>query len=119
MLTCALQWLINIYIYRLLLLLYYFIIYIFIIYTYIEHVIMCICSHAHYIYTCYSAHSLIGIFSSRLHQVTKPPIFLTINANPPCQLSLWEETREPGENPRFSAVLTNSSHVRSDVRYRA
>ena len=46
-------------------------------------------------------------------------IFLTINPNPACQLSLWEETGEPGENPRLSAVLTNSSHVRSDVRYRA
>ena len=30
-------------------------------------------------------------------------IFLTINPNPPCQLSLWEETGEPGENPRLSA----------------
>ena len=26
-------------------------------------------------------------------------IFLTINPNPPCQLSLWEEI---GENPRLS-----------------
>jgi hypothetical protein len=23
--------------------------------------------------------------------------------NPPCQLSLWEETGAPGENPRLSA----------------
>ena len=30
-------------------------------------------------------------------------IFLTINPNPPCQLSLWEETGEPRENPRLSA----------------
>ena len=30
-------------------------------------------------------------------------IFLTINPNPPCQLSLWEKTGEPGENPRLSA----------------
>ena len=30
-------------------------------------------------------------------------IFLTIYPNPPCQLSLWEETGEPGENPRLSA----------------
>ena len=30
-------------------------------------------------------------------------IFLTINPSPPCQLSLWEETGEPGENPRPSA----------------
>ena len=30
-------------------------------------------------------------------------IFLTINPNPACQLSLWEETGEPGENPRLSA----------------
>ena len=26
--------------------------------------------------------------------------------NPPCQLSLWEETGVPGENPRLSAELT-------------
>ena len=25
-----------------------------------------------------------------------------IYSNPPCQLSLWEETEEPGENPRLS-----------------
>jgi hypothetical protein len=25
--------------------------------------------------------------------------------NPPCQLSLWEETEAPGENPRLSAEL--------------
>ena len=42
-------------------------------------------------------------------------IFLTINPSPPCQLSLWEETGEPGENLR--RVLTKSSHVRSDVPY--
>ena len=29
-------------------------------------------------------------------------IFLTINPNPPSQLSLWEEIGEPGENPRLS-----------------
>ena len=32
--------------------------------------------------------------------------FLTINSHPPCQLSLWDETEEPGENLRLSAVLT-------------
>ena len=26
---------------------------------------------------------------------------------PPCQLSLWEETGVPGENPRLSAVDYN------------
>ena len=26
-----------------------------------------------------------------------------VYANPPCQLSLWEETGAPGENPRLSA----------------
>ena len=30
-------------------------------------------------------------------------IFLTINSNPPWQLTLWEEAGEPGENPRLSA----------------
>jgi hypothetical protein len=28
---------------------------------------------------------------------------LTYVPNPPCQLSLWEETGVPGENPRLSA----------------
>ena len=52
-------------------------------------------------------------------------IFLTINPIPPGQLSpwvVWEETGECGENPRlttFGRVSMNSSHVRSDVRYRA
>ena len=51
----------------------------------------------------------LGVFSGRLHQVTKLPIFtvflimfLTINHYPPCQLSMWEETGEPRENPRLS-----------------
>jgi transposase InsO family protein len=26
-----------------------------------------------------------------------------VHPNPPCQLSLWEETGAPGENPRLSA----------------
>ena len=57
-----------------------------------------------------------GFFSGRLHQVPKQPklsltiyiftvfsslFLLTISPNPPCQLSLWEETG--GENPRLSA----------------
>ena len=63
-----------------------------------------------------------GLFSYRLHQVLRLPklptklsktiyfynncdiTFLTMfYPNPPCQLSLWEETRAPGENPRLSA----------------
>ena len=28
---------------------------------------------------------------------------MTLKPNPPCQLSLWEETGLPGENPRLSA----------------
>ena len=28
---------------------------------------------------------------------------MTLKANPPCQLSPWEETGVPGENPRLSA----------------
>ena len=28
---------------------------------------------------------------------------MAIKPNPPCQLSLWEETGVPGENPRLSA----------------
>jgi hypothetical protein len=33
--------------------------------------------------------------------------------NPPCQLSLWEETGAPGENPRLSAERwqTSSFHM--------
>ena len=51
-----------------------------------------------------------------IHQVPRLPIilnyllftvfliiFLTINPNPPCRLSLWEETGEPGEDARLSA----------------
>ena len=54
-------------------------------------------------------------FRGHLHEVPKLPIiltiyiftdfiiiFLTINPNPHCQLSLWEETGEPGQNPRLS-----------------
>ena len=55
-----------------------------------------------------------GLFSGPLDQVTTLRIiltiyiysfiiFLTINPNPPCQLSMWEETGETRENPRFSA----------------
>jgi hypothetical protein len=38
--------------------------------------------------------------------------------NPPCQLSLWEETGEPGENPRLSTDrwLTLFTWVRSENR---
>jgi hypothetical protein len=38
--------------------------------------------------------------------------------NPPCQLSLWEETGAPGENPRLSAErwLTLFTWVRSENR---
>ena len=31
------------------------------------------------------------------------PRYFPNNPNPPCQLSLWEEIGEPGENPRLSA----------------
>jgi hypothetical protein len=31
--------------------------------------------------------------------------------NPSCQLSLWEETGAPGENPQLSAALTESFHM--------
>jgi hypothetical protein len=38
--------------------------------------------------------------------------------NPPCQLSLWEETGAPGENPRLSAErwLTLYTRVRTENR---
>jgi hypothetical protein len=37
--------------------------------------------------------------------VTQPPLDLPLTYvfNPPCQLSLWEETGVPGENPRLLA----------------
>ena len=40
------------------------------------------------------------------------------NPNPPCQLSLWEETGAPGENPRLSAErrLTLFTWVRTENR---
>ena len=28
---------------------------------------------------------------------------MALKPNPPCQLSLWEETEVPGENPRLAA----------------
>ena len=61
-----------------------------------------------YAYTYYSAHSPRGfsvallsltIYIYRFHHYFP----ITINPNPPCQLFLWEETGEPGENPRLSA----------------
>ena len=59
----------------------------------------------------------LGVFSGRFHPVPELPIsliklsiftvfliiFLTIDTYLPCQLSLWEETGEPGENPTLSA----------------
>ena len=66
-------------------------------------------------------HSPLRLFSDRLHQVYYAYLcyllsldylslqqlwyyFLNcVYPNPPCQLSLWEETRAPGENPRLSA----------------
>ena len=77
---------------------------------------------SHYYCACYH----VNMFTMRINKYTFLTkhiltdfliIFLTINPNQPCQLSLWEETGEPGENPRLSAVLTNSSHVRSHVQY--
>ena len=39
----------------------------------------------------------------------------------PVKFPFWEKTGGPGENPftTFGRVYTNSSHMRSDVRYRA
>jgi hypothetical protein len=74
-------------------------------------------SHGDYDYN-YSAHSLSGLFSRpitssitltcitylRLFIFTTIVILLNcVYPNPPCQLSLWEETGAPGENPRLSA----------------
>ena len=71
-----------------------------------------------YIHTLFSSLPSRGFsLSGRLHQVPKLHIsliklsiftvfliiFLTINPHPHCQHSLWEETGEPGENPRLSA----------------
>ena len=66
-----------------------------------------------------SAHSPLGLFSDRLHHVLRSCYFPILDylslqqlryyfpnrvyPNPPCQLSLWEETGAPGENPRLSA----------------
>ena len=50
-------------------------------------------------YTCYSAHSLRSFSVSDYikHLSYQLFIYLTINPNPLCQLSLWKETGEPGE----------------------
>ena len=57
-------------------------------------------------YVCYSAHFPRGF--SVADYIKYLSIFidflilsLTINPNPPCQLSLSKETVEPGENPRL------------------
>ena len=49
-----------------------------------------------------------GLFSGRLHEQSifyrhYFPSYSILHSNPPCQLSLWEETGEPGENTRLSA----------------
>ena len=94
--------------------------------------------HRIYIHTCmhmflFLTSLPIWFFSGRLHQVPKlytPYPYLSIftdffshyfsNPNLPCERFLWEEcSRNCGENLRLSAecMLTNSSHLRSDVRY--
>ena len=35
---------------------------------------------------------------------------MALKPNPPCQLSLWEETGVPGENPRLSPLTILFSH---------
>ena len=64
---------------------------------------------SHYYCACYH----VNMFTMRINKYTFLTkhiltdfliIFLTINPNQPCQLSLWEETGEPGENPRLSAA---------------
>ena len=48
-----------------------------------------------------------------LMRVTYDSIFsytdnpMALKPNPPCQLSLWEETGVPGENPRLSTSFTH------------
>ena len=77
---------------------------------------------------CCSAHFLLGLsvadyikYLSYLLSLTVYIyifliIFLTINPCPPCQLFLWEEAGEPGENPTtFGGVLAYSSRVPSWV----
>ena len=72
---------------------------------------------------------LLGFYSGRLHQVPKQPklsiaiyilqffssLFFPNYLSQPTlsSLSLWEETGEPGENPRLLEECLNSSHVRS------
>jgi hypothetical protein len=75
-----------------------------------------------------------GLFSDRLHQVYYAYLYYLLSLdylflqqlwyyfpncvypNPPCQLSLWEETGAPGENPRLLAEhwLTLFTWVRSE-----
>ena len=58
-------------------------------------------------HTLFSSHSW-GLVSGRLHQVPKLPISFVKLSIFTVELSLREETGEPGENPRLSAVLTTS-----------
>jgi hypothetical protein len=60
----------------------------------------------HYDFLCY----LLSLDYSSLQQLR----YYSSNyvyPNPPCQLALSEETGVPGENPRLSAVLTDSFHM--------
>jgi hypothetical protein len=76
------------------------------------------------------------MFKCTLHQVLRLPNYILsldylslqqlwyyflncVYPNPPCQLSLWEETGAPGENPRLSAELrwqTLFTRARSENR---
>jgi hypothetical protein len=54
---------------------------------------------------CFQQHCYrLGVFSCAFIFYNKCDYFLNyVYPNPPCQLSLWEETRAPVENPRLSA----------------
>ena len=76
---------------------------------------------------------LLGLFSGRLHQVPKQPklslnylyftvfsslFFLTIYPNPPCHVFPCGRKPENTEKTHDFRMLTNSSNVWSDARYR-
>jgi hypothetical protein len=72
-------------------------------------------------FVCFNKITPHSTFKFALHQVLRLPNYLLnlslteslqqlwhyflnyVYPNPPCQLSLWEETGVPGENPRLSA----------------
>ena len=72
----------------------------------------------YYLYYQFTCGYMISVLLFASHQVLRLPNYIhtylynncdfflnSVYANPPCQLSLWEETGAPEENPRLEAEL--------------